>query len=139
MKRCLPEPDKCVNFSVNCCDAEEFKECPTCESCICLECFNDCDFCINFGDSDCIELPNKCSTCDKRICNNCARMCIHGYDIQSCETKVECSDCAKDKYVGLPCKCEYLWTCKDFNQKEEHDYCPRCRQWQNALGKMGMY
>lgn len=130
---------ECVNGAVDCCDAEEFTQCSTCNATLCESCAKDCDFCINFGDNGCIELSNKCQTCQSRICNNCARMCVNCYDAPELEyPKLECRNCAKGKYETLPCGCEFLWRCVDAKDKIEHDYCPRCRQSVNALGKMGM-
>lgn len=139
-KRGVDDYEKCINASTFCFDAEEFTTCLTCDSTICKQCSEECDFCINFGDSHCVELPNHCTTCKARICNNCARMCINCYDFpdEECIPIIECKQCADGKYTELPCKCEFLWRCKhEEKKKENHDYCPRCRSWENACGKMG--
>lgn len=118
---------ECINNSVDCDQAESWSKCPNCGSTLCEFCVKDSDFCINFGDGCFHEYKNRCQTCNKRICNNCARMCW----VCEKDNIVECRECAQDKYVEAKCH-KWVWLCKD----KDH-YCPMCRYWENAFGKMG--
>ena len=128
---------ECTNVSLKCDDATSWSTCPTCDSILCEFCMKECDWCIDFGTSLTIEMPNTCTTCKTRICNKCARMCLIGDDDVCTETVglVECKNCAKDKYELPKCGHEGVWLCK--NAKEH--YCPQCRYWENAYGKMGCF